>query len=546
MWLFRDVVRFPVKKMEEIEEDDEKKNSDDEESEEEGEDNEEERYECLQKYLNSEVLATTGGVDSNTANVVESIRTLFPQPLLCQWLPPPSENSEVLQNIENDDNLDKMFVKRINKVICHLKNIIRPKIGFDMKTIITGKSMAAMMQTCTDVLNKDDSVLSLQESWLAVIELAISDTTRNLKEEYEMEMESRTVGKLPMEEMIKETDEASITLFGLHHEILEKKCEALNVYLNELLANVPEKDELIDKTVSSFESDIVVKKGERVIGGLLLKFITANYKESKDQCEKIWNDIVKKKDLDEGSQEALNKSDANLSKKVCDDIEKLNEEYNEKAVGPARESVELYRDYWSGRKKILQSIPGPPTDIKAVGKTKNSLKLSWNHPEVHRNAAKKYIVKMKNGENWDEITTVENNSYIVKDLKPNTKYEFKVASWNDEHEANLKGEIEESTKTGTRLGPLARATLCALGFASGTVMAPVLVPAAIPVFAAKVEKTKEKTLLAAFIATNPFIATFGAPVIGATVAYQTFKETGDWGDMEEDDETPDDYASSQV
>ena len=305
MWLFRDVVKFPDNEMEDIEEDDE-------ESEEEGEDNEEERYKCLQKYLNSEVLATAGGMDSNTDNVVETIRTLFPQPLLCQWLPPPSENSEVLQNIENDDNLDKMFVKRINTVICHLKNIIRPKIGFDMKTIITGKSMAAMMQTYTDVLNKDDSVLSLQESWLAVIELAISDTTRNLKEEYEMEMESRTVGKLPME------DEASITLFGLHHEILEKKCEASNVYLNELLANVPKKDELIGKTVSSFESDIVVKKGERVIGGLLLKFITANYEESEIQCKKIWEHIVQKMKLDERSQKALNDSDANLSKKVCD------------------------------------------------------------------------------------------------------------------------------------------------------------------------------------------------------------------------------------
>ena len=153
-----------------------------------------------------------------------------------------------------------------------------------------------------------------------------------------------------------------------------------------------------------------------------------------------------------------------------------------------------------------------------MGKTTNSLKLSWKHPKVHRNAAKKYIVKMKNGKDWDEIATVENNWYIVKDLKPNTKYEFSVASWNDE-QANLKGEIEESTKTGTRLGPLARAKFCALGFAVGTVMAPSLATSI-----------------------NPFIATLGAPVIGATVAYRAFKETGDWGDMEEG-ETPDNNAS---
>ena len=545
MWLFRDVVKFPNNKITDDKEDDEEESSEDEESDEEEEDKEEEeRYECLQKYVNTKVLVKTSGMDNNTDNVVETIRTLFPQPLLCQWLPPPSANSEDLQNIENNDNLDEMFVKRINKVICHLKNVIRPKIGFDMKTYITGESMAALMQKYADALNKDGSVLNLQESWLAAIELAISHKTRSLKEEYEVEMESRTMGKLPMEVIQKETDEASITLFGLHHEILSKKREALSEYLSELLADIPAKDELIDKTESSFESDIVVNEGERVTGGLLLMFIIANYQVSENQCKEVWSGLVQKKNIHERFKMAMKDSDANLSKEVCEDIEKIKEEYNEKAVGPARECVKKDIESLNETKNTLQSIPGPPIDFKVVGKSTNSLKLSWKHPKVHADAAKKYVVKMKDGKSWKDLATTENNWYIVKELKKNTTYEFRVASWNDE-QANMKGEIEESIKTGTRLGPLARATLCTIGFTGGTAAAPILTYVAIPTLAGKVEKTKkQKVLLAAFVATSPLIATLGAPVIGATVAYRTFKETGDWGDMEEG-ETHDVYATSK-
>ena len=539
MWLFRDVVKFPNDK-----EDDEEESSEDEESEEEKEDKEEEdkeeeeRYECLQKYVNTKVLVKTSGMDNNTDNVVETIRTLFPQPLLCQWLPPPSANSEDLQNIENDDNLDEMFVKRINKVICYLKNVVRPKIG------INGESMAVLMQKYADALNKDGSVFNLQESWLAAIELAISHKTRSLKEEYEVEMESRTMEQLPMEVIRKETDEASITLFGLHHEILSKKREALSEYLSELLADIPAKDELIAKTESSFESDIVVNEGERVTGGLLLKFIIANYQVSKNQCKEVWSGLVQEKSIHERLKMAMKDSDANLSKEICEDIEKIKEEYNEKAVGPARECVKKDIESLNGIKNTLQSIPGPPIDLKVVGKSTNSLKLSWKRPKVHANVAKKYVVKMNDGKSWKDLATTENNWYIVKELKKNTAYAFRVASWNDE-QANLKGEIEESIKTGTRLGPLARATLCTIGFTSGTAAAPILTSVAIPTLAAKVEKTKkQKVLLATFVATSPLIATLGAPVIGAMVAYHTFKETGDWGDMEEG-ETHHDIATSK-
>ena len=193
-----------------------------------------------------------------------------------------------------------------------------------------------------------------------------------------------------------------------------------------------------------------------------------------------------------------------------------------------------------GLEQILRNIPGPPVNLEVVGKSKNAIKLRWDSPEINTEAAKKYKVQMRKGDGeWREIGTTEKQWYIVKKLKANSSYEFRVASWNDK-QAELRGEIERGLKTGTRLGTLARLALSAIGFISGTAVAPILAAAGVPALAHNNLSTSKAKAAAAFATapvTVPLLATLGAPIVGGKVAYHVYNETGSWGDMtEEEDE----------
>ena len=148
-------------------------------------------------YLHATVLVMTGQEDSD--NVVKAICTLFPQPLSCEYLPPPTDNDQVLQRIENEHELEEFFVECASEVIDGMKQKIRPKMGFDMKSRITGRELAVLAQTYLEAINQKGSVPSLEQGWMAVIKLKLSEVARSLVTEYEEEMERSLRGKLPME-----------------------------------------------------------------------------------------------------------------------------------------------------------------------------------------------------------------------------------------------------------------------------------------------------------------------------------------------------------
>ena len=104
---------------------------------------------------------------------------------------------------------------------------------------------------------------------------------------------------------------------------------------------------------------------------------------------------------------------------------------------------------------------------------------------------------------------------------------------NEAHEARqeIQSLVKEGgLKSGTRLGRLARIALSAIGFVNGTIMAPVLSTGGM---AAKAKESESTAKALGLLATIPFLATLGAPIVGGRVAYHVVKETGDWGDLEE-------------
>ena len=519
LWLLRDVINLPY--------------------DEEGEEIE------LVNYLYTTILVTTGQNDCD--NVVKAIRTLFPQPLSCEYLPPPTDNDEFFQRIENEDELEEFFVERASEVIDGMKQSISPKMGFDRKTQITGPELAVLAQTYLTAINQKGSVPSLEQGWMAVIKLKLSELAKKLVVEYEKEMEMKLHEKLPMELHSEESDEDVATLMGIHKEIFEQKQQALVEEIHRLLPSSSEdktsgtsteKSKERDAVLSSFQRDIAMEEGGEVKAGSLLRFTTDNYKASETQCEELWSTLFKEKKIQEQSAKAMNQSDAVICNEVCENIQLLREEYNSKAVGPAREAVRSRKaEEVEGLEQVLQNIPGPPVNLRVVGKSKNAIKLRWDSPEINAEAAKKYKVQMRKGDGeWKEDGTTEKQWYMVKKLKANSSYEFRVASWNDEQE-RLRGEIEKGLKTGTRLGKLARLALSAIGFIGGTAAAPILSAAGVPALAHDSLSTSKAKAAAAFATapvTVPLLATLGAPIVGGKVAYHVYNETGSWGELAEE------------
>ena len=494
----------------------------------------------LVDYLYEDVLKPTGQEDCD--NVIKAICSLFPQPLSCEYLPPPGKQ-DVLQRIENEDELEKFFVKRANEVTDGMKQSIRPKMGFDRKTQITGPELAMLAQTYLTAINQKGSVPSLEQGWMAVIKLKLSEVARRLVAEYEEEMERSLHGKLPMELQSEESDEDVVTLMGLHKLIFERKQQALVEKIHQLLPSssedttsdmAPEKSEVGATVLSTFKRDIAVQEGGEVKAGSLLRFTTDNYEASEKQCEELWSKLYEKEEIPKMSAKAMNESNANICMTVFKSIQSLKEEYNKQAVGPAREIVRSKKEKaLENLVTLLRNIPGPPRDVKVVGKSKSAIKLRWDIPEINVEAAKKYKVQMRRAKGeWEEVGTTEELWYTVENLKANTSYEFCVASWNDE-QAKLRFEIEEAVKTGTRLSQMARFTLSALGFVGGTAVAPILSAVGVPMLAHESDSTN-KAKTAAAIATIPLLATLGAPVVGGTVAYHVYKETGSWGELAEE------------
>lgn len=528
MWLLRDVTNPPY------DEDEEDENA------------------ALSKYLREVVLTPTGQKDCDS--VITAITTLFPQPLLCDWLPYPNEEPQN-SDLDNEDNIDEEFTEQSDKIINGEKGIKAsqgPKVGFDQQLPVTGADLAELAKLYIKAINQKGSVPSLEGSWKAVIKLKLTKEAEALVGKYEEEMTSELSGDEPLEEEIleKDTGQSQPTLMGLHYSIFATKRRVL---LDKAVQMLPrssesptssptppkESDEVRD-VMERFELSIVTREGGMVKSGVLHKFITQNLKKSEVFCDELWERLEKEADVQNNYTRALNKYDPQICAQVLQDLENLKVNFNESAIGPAREAVFRSRsEKWKEREDALRCIPGPPTHVAVVGKSKDAMKLQWEQPTINAEAATRYIVEFrKAGKNkWEKSTETSEQWHIVRNLKSNTRYEFRVSSWNEEAE-RVKRNIEEmlrkarqeGLKGGTRLGKLERTILSAIGFLGGTAVAPLLATVGVP---ALTLDSKNAADAAAACVSIPFFATLGAPIVGGTVAYHIIQATGNVGDLEE-------------
>ena len=508
-------------------------------------------------HLNSEVLKPTGQKDYDS--IITAIRTLFPQPLQCVSLPSPSlESGEAL---EDEENVDEYFKEEADKLINGeggIKASVEPKVGFE-GIEVTGVVLAELAEAYVAALNKKGSVPSLEGAWRAVMELKLAEEVEKSVSSYEEEMKEEVAEKLPMEHSIPEEDSDKLSLIGCHWRVFNAKQQELGSKMRQILPqprpdDPPAEEGTLYKSMMGKLEKAIVEEGEGGIdtmegikSGKLLQFATDNNKESEKQCEKVWNELLEKHKVMDRTAKALNQYDSEEAVKLCESIEILQEDYKMSAVGPARDKVYSRRnESLEDTKKTLQCIPGPPQNVQVVGKATDRIKLQWKKPVIHPDAAKKYIVMFRlENKKWEEVEVTPKQWCIVRNLKTNTKYEFKVASWNDEAHKAQK-EIEslvkgKGLKSGTRLGRLARAALSAVGFINGTFMAPIISG---PGAAAEAKDSKNKLKAIGIVASIPLLATLGAPVTGAIVAYKVVKNTSDWGDLEEGYIEEEDNANS--
>ena len=500
----------------------------------------------LIEYLNDEVLISTGQEDCD--KVIAAIRDLFPPPLMCDWLPLPNDDPEEW-NLEDERNVDEYFLQRLDEVINGeggIKASLTPKVGCD-QVMVTGSDLAVLARFYVEAINKKDSVPSLEGSWKAVIKLKLAKEVETLVASYVQEMKEELTDEQPIEECTEEADctFGKPTLMDLHKVIFTKKHEILTKKVRELLSNASESEQPAEESkdgqmiIQQFESAVVVKEGKKVKSGALYKFVNQNHWKSEKQCTDLWKKLEEDSGIYNAFTKALNRYNPEMCYVVVKDIHSLRENYNTEAIGPAKEEVfTAMNEKWQEREVVLRSIPGPPTNVAVVGKARDAIKLQWDEPKINPEAATTYIVEYRKGASaWIKDKETSEQWHIVRQLKSNTKYEFRVSSWNANAE-KVKKTIEEmlqentcgGLKMGTRLGRLARATLSTIGFLGGTAVAPLLSTIGMPALAMESEK---KAVAAAACVSIPFFATLGAPIVGGRVAYHVMEATAACGDLEE-------------
>ena len=357
-------------------------------------------------YLHDKVLQPTGHGSSD--NVIDAICTLFPQPLMCVSLPPPNDGS---CSLEKEENVDEDFVEQSNELINGdggIKGKIQPKAGFAEGIEVTGPVLAELATTYVAAMNKKGSVPSLEGGWKAVIKLKLAEEAKKMVQLYETEMGTNLNGKLPMEHSVVETDNTQCTLMGLHRQLFCAKRKYLLDRIHQMLPQPSqgeppvEDSEVCKSVVAGFEKEIAVevevaeREGDVVKSGVLLQFVTRNFKASEKQCEELWGKLETVYEIHNKSAKALNQNNATLCNEVCQGIQSLLEDYNASAIGPARERVlSRKRSDLDDLEKLMHIIPGPPMNIAVVGKAKDKIKLQWDLPEINPKAAKKFIVNYR-------------------------------------------------------------------------------------------------------------------------------------------------------
>lgn len=399
----------------------------------------------LKTYIQSEDVCST----QQSRRVIETLQAVFPS-IDCQYLPPPSADPEHTIDLDTHWNLlEDKFKKKIQEVEHYLLKNLSPKRSFDQNTLITGTDLALLLRDYTDAINTSGRLPNLEGSWVAVLKLRFKSAFSEMLEKYTRVMEEKTLDLLPMEEEDIPTQSDNMSLMRLHWSVFDDCFGELRRTIDHLLPhhmnddlNEYSRSLLVDfgHQVAEFGSsetgDILCT--ETLKGGILLRFVQQNYKLSEEMCDELWERLFKESNIQNQAIKALNQS------KVIDlsvDMDTLTEEYMKYAVGPAKHAVLHHKQKTNNVKDMLCSLPGPPVHVRLAGRDRDRHKIVWDPPIINPDAVKEYIIQKKNKKGcWEDIATT-GKCWVILDCRPGKECEYRVTSWNDEHN---KGEMEDS------------------------------------------------------------------------------------------------------
>ena len=169
------------------------------------------------------------------------------------------------------------------------------------------------------------------------------------------------------------------------------------------------------------EEKIIVWNGpengskKKVVGGVLFRFTTQNYSASKEQCEKVFVDLMKRYKVQDKVNEAVQTS---TPPNINDEIKQITIAYIERSIGPAAQEVldkgllELNQ-----LSETLRKIPGAPQNVKVIGSARDRIKLSWDPPAHNPEAAEMYVVfkRVSDPGEWEEVAKISKTKAISQD-----------------------------------------------------------------------------------------------------------------------------------
>ena len=246
------------------------------------------------------------------------------------------------------------FSSGISAQIQQILQKVGPKKAVDGTTMVTGKALAALAGGYVEAVNRPGALPDLDQGWQAVVRLELKECSYKLAREYEREMEQALEGNLPMEER---------NLLRIHQQTLRKKKSVLREEIcrvNPLHSS----DKEIQPLQDQLEQDIVTLsessngREKKVTGGALYPFTTLNFTKSKEHCEKLLTDLVKRLKIHNKVEKAATKS---LPIDIQNEVSEMTAEYHTRAVGPAASEVlERGLSELSQLSDMLKKIPGKP------------------------------------------------------------------------------------------------------------------------------------------------------------------------------------------
>ena len=369
-------------------------------------------------FLHTRVLASASG---ELTDLGKSLCSLFPS-LECYTLPTPAIKPKLIRNIVKlQDQLNPEFNTAVDELIHQILSQVAPKSAIDGVSVVDGPALAALACVYVNAINIPGALPDLEQGWFAVIKLKLKEFSDQLVSEYEREMEVSLRGNLPMEES---------NLTRIHEQTLSRKQKSLQQETHRLdpLGFSSEDQEPLQ---SRLEQAVVRRNEEgNVVGGVLFQFTTQNYSTSKQQCEEVFQELVKKYEVYKKYQDAIRNS-----KPLDIEVEMvtIDAAYNEKAVGPAAtEVLEKGHRELNQLRDFLKKIPGPPTDICMIGRGPDRVKLSWCPPKVNPEACESYVVwKKEDGQAAERVGETKKTKILIAGLNSDKYYSFQVKATND-------------------------------------------------------------------------------------------------------------------